>query len=91
MPIRWEHVDDRDQVQGLTTGGNGMKFMEGVAQVRDAMSVKRVFGEPYEQDGVTIIPVAWVAGGGGGGGDAEGNGGGGFGLCLLYTSPSPRD
>ena len=28
---------------------------------------QRVFGEPIERDGVTIIPVARVAGGGGGG------------------------
>lgn len=60
-----------------------MNFMDGVAQARDAMSVKRVFGDAYEKDGVTIIPVAWVAGGGGGGGDAEGNGGGGFGLVAI--------
>jgi uncharacterized spore protein YtfJ len=48
--------------------------------VRDAISVRRVFGEPIEQDGVIVIPVARVGGGGGGGGDSEGNGGGGFGL-----------
>jgi uncharacterized spore protein YtfJ len=44
------------------------------------MSVTRVFGEPHEQDGVTVIPAATVRGGGGGGGDNEDNGGGGFGL-----------
>lgn len=42
---------------------------------RDAISVKRVFGDPYELDGVTIIPVARVAGGAGGGG-GEGSEGG---------------
>jgi uncharacterized spore protein YtfJ len=47
---------------------------------REAMSVRRVFGEPYEQDGVTIIPAAAVRGGGGGGGDEMNNGGAGFGL-----------
>jgi uncharacterized spore protein YtfJ len=47
---------------------------------RDAMSVRRVFGEAYEENGVTVIPVASVRGGGGGGGDSENNGGGGFGL-----------
>jgi uncharacterized spore protein YtfJ len=50
----------------------------------DAISVRRVFGEPYEKDGLTVIPVASVAGGGGGGGahddkDQEGEGAG-FGL-----------
>ena len=40
-----------------------------------------MFGESIEDQGVTVIPVAKVAGGGGGGGDTEGNGGGGFGLA----------
>lgn len=57
-----------------------MKVDEVLGGVRDAMTVKRVFGEPYERDGVTVIPVATVSGGGGGGGDNVGNGGGGFGL-----------
>jgi uncharacterized spore protein YtfJ len=35
---------------------------------RDAMTVKRVFGDPYEKDGVVIIPVANVMGGAGAGG-----------------------
>ena len=33
---------------------------------RDAITVKRVFGESYEKDGVTVIPAAKVMGGGGG-------------------------
>ena len=49
---------------------------------RDAITVRRVFGEPIEQEGVTIIPAAAVRGGGGGGGDSEGNGGGGFGVSA---------
>ena len=32
---------------------------------REAMSVRRVFGEAYEENGVTVIPVASVRGGGG--------------------------
>jgi uncharacterized spore protein YtfJ len=36
-------------------------------QAREALTVRRVFGEPIERDGVTIIPVANVMGGGGGG------------------------
>lgn len=28
---------------------------------------RRVFGEPFERDGVTVLPVARVVGGGGGG------------------------
>jgi uncharacterized spore protein YtfJ len=49
---------------------------------RDAMSVKRVFGDPIESEGVTIVPVAKVGGGGGGGGDDTNNGGAGFGLTA---------
>lgn len=40
---------------------------------RDALTVKRVYGEPYEKDGVTIIPAAAIRGGGGGG-SGEGTG-----------------
>src|SRR5215208_7740580 len=53
------------------------------AGARDAVTVRRVFGEPVEQDGVTIVPVAHVRGGGGGGGDSDGNGGGGFGVSAA--------
>lgn len=53
-----------------------------VDRARDVLTVKRVFGEPIERDGVTIIPAANVRGGGGGGGDTEGNGGGGFGVSA---------
>ena len=49
---------------------------------REAISVTRVFGEPHEQEGVTIIPAATVRGGGGGGGDDEDNGGAGFGVLA---------
>lgn len=49
--------------------------------VKDSYTVRRVYGDPIENDGVTIIPVAMVAGGGGGGageqpGEGEGEGGG---------------
>lgn len=54
---------------------------------RDAMTVRRVFGDPYEKNGVTIIPAAAVGGGGGGGGGGDGSDGGygsgvGFGLSA---------
>ncbi|MGH2980203.1 MAG: spore germination protein GerW family protein [Solirubrobacterales bacterium] len=45
-----------------------MDVSEAVTQIRDAITVKRVFGEPYERDGVVVVPVARVGGGGGGGG-----------------------
>jgi uncharacterized spore protein YtfJ len=59
-----------------------VNFTDTITQARDAMTVKRVFGEPYEKDGVTVIPAAWVAGGAGGGGDAKG-GGSGFGIAAF--------
>jgi hypothetical protein len=46
---------------------NAHDVQESVSRVRDAISVKRVFGEPFEKGGVTVIPAARVAGGGGGG------------------------
>jgi len=57
--------------------------LERLNAVKDTMTVSRVFGEAYERDGVTVIPVASVRGGGGGGGgegeasDAQGSGSGG--------------
>lgn len=32
---------------------------------REALTVRRVFGEPYEADGATVVPVARVIGGAG--------------------------
>jgi uncharacterized spore protein YtfJ len=52
---------------------------------RDSMTVRRVFGDPYERDGVTLIPAARVrgAGGGGGGKDERGQEGDGGGFVLT--------
>lgn len=52
---------------------------------RDAITVRRVYGDPIERDGTLIIPAAAVRGGGGGGGgtspDGTGDGQGlGFGV-----------
>ena len=47
---------------------------------RDAVTVRRIYGDPVERDGVTVVPAAAVFGGSGGGGDEAGNGGGGFGV-----------
>jgi uncharacterized spore protein YtfJ len=57
-----------------------MNVDEMLTGARDAMTVKRVFGDPIEKNGITLIPAAKLSGGGGGGGDAENNAGGGFGL-----------
>jgi uncharacterized spore protein YtfJ len=57
---------------------------EVLSKARDSMTVNRVFGEPFEKDGMTIVPVARVSGGGGGGGgqDEEGSGGSGVGYGV---------
>jgi uncharacterized spore protein YtfJ len=59
-----------------------MKVDELLQGARDAITVRRVYGEATEAEGVTLIPAAMVVGGGGGGGDEAGNGGGGFGLAA---------
>jgi uncharacterized spore protein YtfJ len=63
-----------------------MELQELITGARDVISVKRVYGEPYEKNGLTVIPAATVRGGGGGGmGESEGaesGGGGGFGLMA---------
>ena len=59
-----------------------MNVTEMLEGAREAMTVKRVYGDPIEREGITIVPTARVSGGGGGGGDAENNGGGGFGLAA---------
>ena len=45
-----------------------MNVDEMLQGARDTMTVSRVYGEPIERNGVTLIPAAEVMGGGGGGG-----------------------
>jgi uncharacterized spore protein YtfJ len=65
-----------------------MELPEVLGRAADAAQVRRVFGEPIERDGVTIIPTASVRGGAGGGGgrggtQEEGEGvGGGYGFMA---------
>ena len=68
-----------------------MNVQDVITQAKDAITVKRVYGDPYEKNGVTVIPAARVQGGAGGG-DGEGTGsegeqtgkgsGSGFGLTA---------
>jgi uncharacterized spore protein YtfJ len=59
-----------------------MDIQEAIGKAQDAITVERVYGEPYERDGVVLIPAAEVRGGGGGGGgtdaakESSGSGGG---------------
>lgn len=72
----------------MDLGGPIMKtFDEILTDAQDAITVKRVYGEPYQQNGVTFIPAAAVRGGGGAGeGDptenTPGGRGGGIGISA---------
>lgn len=62
--------------------------------IRDAATVRTVFGDPYEVDGVTVIPVARTGGGGGAGegqgpkaSSDDGGGGGSGGGFGFGTTP----
>lgn len=61
-----------------------MKIEELAAKVKDVLEVRRVYGEPFEKDGVTVIPAATLGGGAGGGNGHDAKGaegeGGGFGI-----------
>ena len=61
-----------------------MKLEELITSTREALEAQHAFGEPYEREGVTIIPAAVVRGGAGGGegddGETGRGQGGGFGL-----------
>ena len=74
------------QAMGETAGVNMNEVM---TTAREAMTVRRVFGEPCERDGVTVIPAAVVVGGMGAGSGQRGGesgdtgDGGGFGVVAL--------
>jgi uncharacterized spore protein YtfJ len=66
-----------------------MDFQETISKAQDAITVGRVYGEPYKRDGVVVIPAAEVRGGGGGGGgeDRTGGGSGSGGGFFLGARP----
>ena len=55
-----------------------------IRRARGAASARRIYGKPYEKDGVTVIPAAKISGGYGGGGGTgpDAAQGGGFGVGL---------
>jgi uncharacterized spore protein YtfJ len=57
-----------------------MNPQEILSSAQDAMSVRRVFGDPIQAGDVTLVPVAIIAGGGGGGSKSSTENGVGFGL-----------
>lgn len=66
-----------------------MKLDDVLTTARDAITIRRVFADPYEKDGVTLIVGAVVSGGGGGGGGHDESGqqgeGAGFGMKARPT------
>jgi uncharacterized spore protein YtfJ len=62
---------------------DAMDAMALLRQARESMSGTMVFGEPYERDGLTVIPAAAIRGGGGGGGGPDGTGGSGGGYGVM--------
>ena len=64
-----------------------------LTRVGDQLSVRRVFGEPVEREGLVVIPVAVALGGGGGGTGPEeqGSGGGLGGMVRGIGVYSIRD
>lgn len=56
-----------------------MDLQSVLAGAQDALTVRRVFGEPITVDHTTLVPTALIGGGGGGGTDAA-QGGAGFGM-----------
>ena len=47
-----------------------------ITQIAENFTARRVYAEPYQQQGVTVIPAAELRGGGGVGGQGEHSGGG---------------
>jgi len=62
-----------------------MNMPEVLDEVRASIEAKRVYADPVQVDGVTVVPAATVRGGGGGGNDGEGQSGGGFGIVGSPT------
>jgi len=63
-----------------------MNVTEVLGAARDALTVRRVFADPYEKDGLTVIAAATVTGGAGGGSGTDPKGqqgeGAGFGASA---------
>ncbi|GLY49836.1 spore germination protein GerW family protein [Lentzea sp. NBRC 102530] len=61
-----------------------MKVDELISKTKDSLQAKKVYAEPYEKDGITVIVAAALAGGAGGGTGRDEKGqegeGGGFGV-----------
>jgi uncharacterized spore protein YtfJ len=72
--------------EGCRMSGDQTGLLEHVGRFEEALTVRRVFGEPYEKDGVTVIPAARVHGAAGGGGGEAPGGEGGTGTGFALSS-----
>ena len=63
-----------------------VKIDQVITEARDSLTAGRVYGEPYEQDGITFIPAAAVRGGGGGSEGDDGSSGTGSGAGFGMTA-----
>ena len=67
-----------------------MDVQEMISRMQDAATVKRVYGDAYEKDSVTIIPTARVSARGGSGAARGGEHfGGGFRVTSLLPTDGP--
>src|SRR4029077_10978391 len=66
----------------FTPLGCSMNPQQVLTGAQDAMSARRVFGDPIQAGDVTLLPAAIVSGGGGGGSKSDAEGGAGFGLSA---------
>jgi uncharacterized spore protein YtfJ len=84
---REAEAPSRREERTMTT--KEMDLLEQIGKAEEAFTVRRVFGEPFEKDGVTVIPAARVQGAvGGGGGEAPDGKGGGTGTGFaMNTKP----
>jgi sporulation protein YtfJ len=80
-------IRENQQINRLPGGILAFRFAEALmdpqqvlSTAQEALSVRRVFGDPIDIGGTTIVPVARVSGGGGGGGRGTEEGGVGYGV-----------
>jgi hypothetical protein len=59
-----------------------MEVQEILEEARKGVGAQGVYGEPYRQNGITVIPAVATGGGGGGGQGGEKELGGGFGFVT---------
>lgn len=75
--------------ESTSSGSSSFDAQRVIQGTHDALTVRRVFGDPIERDDVVVIPAARVRGGGGGGGGSDPNGGGEGGGAGFGISASP--